>query len=143
MIKEIVAFIKARLAEDEAVARTAARHANLRGGSHHKTARWTTYLEGGDDGYAIESEDAQTTFIVGRQDVAEHIARHDPARVLRDVEAKQRILARYQDAIARQNDPAYSRPAASIQVAEYEDWVLPLLALAWDAHPAFDEAWRP
>ncbi|MGH9252637.1 MAG: DUF6221 family protein [Acidimicrobiales bacterium] len=52
---------------------------------------------------------------------ADHIARHDPARVSADVEAKRRIM----------------------KVAEFELDILELLALPYADHPDYDEAWRP
>jgi len=66
-----------------------------------------------------------------------HIARHDPARVLaevergrRDIAAKRRIVDRYEDAIARQQDPDESQIAAHIHAEEYEGWIIPELAEA-------------
>jgi hypothetical protein len=66
-----------------------------------------------------------------------HITRHDPARVLaevergrRDIAAKRHILDRYEDALARQQDPEYSQISAHIEAEEYEGWIIPELAAA-------------
>lgn len=61
---------------------------------------------------------------------ASHIARHDPARVLREVEAKRRIVDRY------------------VWLREHGDtgdvaWVLPLLAAAYADHPDYRPEWAP
>lgn len=59
-----------------------------------------------------------------------HIARHDPARVLREVEAKRRVVDRYS------------------WLREHGDtgdmaWVLPLLAAAYADHPDYRPEWAP
>jgi Family of unknown function (DUF6221) len=72
---------------------------------------------------------------------ARHIARYDPARVLREVEAKRMILARYEDCVARQEDSDYPQGAARDQAREYEDFVLPHLAAAWRDHPDWRQEW--
>lgn len=92
IMSDLVEFYLARLDEDEAAARDASRKRTRR---PHKGsgARWSRYVEGGDDGWAIESEDGEHAFIVGWPEaLAVHIALHDPARVLRDVESKRRII---------------------------------------------------
>ena len=81
-----------------------------------------------------------------------HAARHDPARVLRDVEAGRKILA---------DLPAYSKQRRDLrdhvylpENADYHSghadgtddaayYVLRWLAAVWSDHPDYDEAWRP
>ena len=60
---------------------------------------------------------------------AEHIARHDPARVLRDVEAKRGMLGTL-GALA-EVQPSYAHMLASE------------MAMAWDDHPSYREEWDP
>lgn len=82
---------------------------------------------------------------------AGHIVRHDPARVLRDVEAKRAILA----AVRKWLDPhpgqecdhdgnpygeCVLHAAATGRVSPE---VLPLLAMAWSDHPDYLAEWRP
>jgi hypothetical protein len=74
---------------------------------------------------------------------AAHIARYDPARVLREVEAGRNILARYEDCLARQEDQDYPYAPAVEQAREYEDFVLPNLAAVDSDHPDYDPEWRP
>ena len=62
----------------------------------------------------------------GLMDRVEHIRRHEPARVLREVEAKRRIV-----------DSA----RMEVGISAAEDWLLPLLASAYAEHPDYDPAW--
>ncbi|MFI9824435.1 DUF6221 family protein [Streptomyces sp. NPDC052013] len=63
--------------------------------------------------------------------MAEHIVRHDPARVLREVEAKRRILTAYEN---------YDQDAPELDVP-YS--VIQLLALPYEGRPGYREQWRP
>ncbi|KND45358.1 DUF6221 family protein [Streptomyces stelliscabiei] len=62
--------------------------------------------------------------------VAHHIAVWDPARVLREIDAKRRIVDRY----------AWLREHGDTGGTE---WVLPLLALPYADRPGYREEWRP
>lgn len=73
---------------------------------------------------------------------AQHMARHDPAWVLREVEAKRRIIDRYEDCLSRLESEHFEM-AARGQVREYVDFVLPLLALPFSDRPGYREEWRP
>lgn len=59
-----------------------------------------------------------------------HIAEWDPARVLREIEAKRRIVDRF----------AWLREHGDTGGTE---WVIPLLALAYEDRPGYREEWRP
>lgn len=68
-------------------------------------------------------------------EIIEHIARQDPARILREVESKRKIVE-----------------AASITLDIYTGFspfmdfiteTLRRLAVVWDEHPDYDQAWRP
>jgi len=72
-----------------------------------------------------------------------HETAADPARMLREVEAGRRILARYEDCLLRMEDPAYPHAVARDQAREYEDFVLPNLLVRWADHPDYDPEWRP
>ena len=67
----------------------------------------------------------------------------DSKRLQREVEAKRAILARYQDCLARMEDPDYPAGVARDQAREYEDFVIPNLITAWDGHPDYDPDWAP
>lgn len=60
-----------------------------------------------------------------------HIARHDPGRVLRDVEAKRRMVAECEATI---------RQGVSVGLAET---MLAMLAEPYADHPNYQPDWRP
>lgn len=124
----VAAFLRARLDEDERSARAAS---------------GATWQLGVMFGTVIAVGNGKTVARDCVEALAEHIARHDPARVLRDVEAKRRIVDRYEDALVRLDDPEYSTPEARTQIREYEDFVLPALALPYAEHPDYRDEWRP
>src|SRR6266550_3786728 len=77
---DLVAFVTARLDEDEAAARE----------SYYEGQRWLTEEEG-----VYRWPDDELVHTADRKADARHIARHDPARALREVEAKRAILDAY------------------------------------------------
>lgn len=129
---ELVEFLRARLAEDERAARAATPGPWIA----HK------YIDYDCDFEATIGTGAgvhEQTNIVGhgyegggvqKLDDARFIARHDPARVLREVEAKRRLVDRY----------AWLREHGDTGGAA---WVLPLLAAAYADHPDFRPEWAP
>jgi uncharacterized protein DUF6221 len=154
LMTDLVEFLTARLDEDEQVARAATK------------GPWSV----NDESYAetIYSADGAAVVAGGRwggeasvfesTDDAIHIARHDPARVLREVEAKRTLLNTYIelrdriDTAWREYSSAldgkrYSGPTASYTSGELakmhalED-VLKTLALPYADHPEFQEEWR-
>jgi hypothetical protein len=66
-----------------------------------------------------------------------------PVRWLAEVEAKRRILNRYQAQLDRQGDWQESQLSADICAQEYADWVLPMLALPYADQPGYRDEWRP
>lgn len=123
-MSDLTAFLTARLDEDEAAAKAAA----------------------GPDWFLDSAEDddkrdirCPSTLYPGRLAVAdgvhsedaEHIARHDPTRVLREVAAKRAILGQYED-VAEWDPPQ--------MVGALEDAVRALAAVYSD-HPDYDQAW--
>ncbi len=104
----VVEFLLARLSETEADALKAASAESadwwVDGPAEHSGKHWV---------YATGEKFTERS-------VAEHIARHDPARVLADVAAKRRIVESMGD-----------------------DWVVRTLATAYSSHPDYDKAWRP
>jgi hypothetical protein len=111
-------FLTARLAEDEAAANRVSGHWRL---------ETTGEIVASDGTYAEVCAEAHWT------GVGHHIARHDPARVLREVEAKRKILAARGAAIGAY-DAGYD---AALQFA------MGALAVIWDDHPDYDPAWAP
>ena len=70
-------------------------------------------------------------------DEAEHIARHDPARVLAEVDAKRRLLQQFE---LRGNSVR-----ATVQPSTGGVWddLLRMLALPYADRPGYREDWRP
>ena len=133
-MSDLVAFLRARLDEDERVALAAA----------EESRTWTRQSHCDYSVPNLPIDDHTLWFgdrIVGevgfgdgemRPAEAEHIARHDPARVLAEVDAKRRIVDRCEH---YQTYEDYGWALA--------DEVLSLLALPYADHPDYREEWRP
>lgn len=89
-MSELVAWLRAQLDEDERLARAATRSG---GGGEDDDGVWSP-AEAGPWGEARVEGIGITIYDEGGHtpEQAGHIARHDPARVLREVEAKRRIM---------------------------------------------------
>jgi hypothetical protein len=101
---DLIAFLAARLDEDEAAAMAATGTAWAWEATGDKDNSWAVGYVEGEDGRPLSGEighgqgvviDGVCESINGHLADAAHIARHDPARVLREVEAKRRILAEH------------------------------------------------
>jgi hypothetical protein len=123
----ITDWLHAQLDEDDRIARAAQRQ---RGGG-----QWTARADANEI-VAVEgiparaSEPIPVVLHPDEDETAVHVAEHDPARVLREIDAKRRIVDRY------------------AWLCEHGDtggaaWVLPLLALPYADRPGYKEAWRP
>lgn len=91
----LIAFLNARLDEDEAAARSAAR-------KHRPPWRAETWADGlkgsvnnSPEGASPSAHDSGFVADTNSGAVASHIARYDPARALREVAAKRAILAEH------------------------------------------------
>lgn len=173
---DIVAFIRARLDEDEWWAREASRprdgappaegvHWHWVDGETDEPLTMDPMLgdELNDGGRAdLRSVEEFPTRSVGllplfpvsyAQEVstvaAAHIARHDPARVLREVTAKRRVLAaveRWRDPhpgldCTNDDDPWAPCELHAAATGRLDPYVLVLLAGCWSDHPDYDQAW--
>lgn len=114
-----LAFAAARLDEDEAAAKAV------------KNRNWAMAVIPGPELAA---------------DVREHIIRHDPARVLREVEAGRRILARHSPAGGMAGPCCTWCSDDTDSVSLNVPWpcpdVLDLLS-RWAGHPDFRPEWKP
>lgn len=80
--------------------------------------------------------------------LAAHIARHDPARVLREVEAKRRILDDYRIAVsacrnvtgAELDTPGYRAMCAGRDALKS---CVVQIAAVWSDHPGYRQEWKP
>lgn len=120
----LVEFLRARLDEDDAAAREA------------WAPNWpdplTWFSEEETVGRVDEHWDIDSFGSAGLKADARHIARHDPARVLAEVDAKRRIVAFL--------DPKDAPPGEGAFIA---DKVLRLLALPYAGRSDYDPEWRP
>ncbi|WP_055563627.1 DUF6221 family protein [Streptomyces atriruber] len=78
---------------------------------------------------------------VWSREAADHIARHDPAHVLRDIEAKRALIDKYEEAVTFYNDPA-NRHVSAGEITGLRT-ALACAALPYGDHPDYDEEFRP
>jgi hypothetical protein len=137
---ELLAFLRARLDEDEQAARDAMwcedagtwRTEPTPYGTRGAAQRW--YIEDSLEDGVVSHVDPQASDDEG---VARHIVRHDPARVLREVEAKRRLLEQFRlrgDSVRRTVQPA---------TGGVWDDLLRMFALPYADHNDYREKWRP
>lgn len=130
----MMAFLRARLAEEQSSAEAAS------------PGPWRVSAEG-DEVLAVDGITVADGFALsGRQlrATTAHIARHDPARVLAEVEATRQTIVMYEAAtdVVRNPPNLEARQAARVEQFVLTE-VLRLRALAYTDHPDYDEAWRP
>ncbi|WP_230536451.1 DUF6221 family protein [Streptomyces sp. OUCMDZ-3434] len=128
MTAGLIAFLRARLDEDEVVARAVGWDevdaVDYLWGTRH------LLLKRADESKAGAEMDAS---------LAAHIARHDPARVLAEVEAKRRIVRAHEKWCEGRCEAKY--PEGGFDAAHY--WSVKSLAAAYADHPDYREEWRP
>ncbi|GAA1573114.1 hypothetical protein GCM10009678_64710 [Actinomadura kijaniata] len=134
-MRELVEFLRARVARDEQVARAAAAAPWRTEGPGNVTVD-TASAKGGEPwgrlGFVASVEN---------ESYAEHIARHDPARALREAEAVRGVLDEYEKAawvLERRGRTAEAEGAQSAR-----ERVLRMLAQAYADHPGYRPEWRP
>jgi hypothetical protein len=137
MPEDLLMFMRARLDEDEEAAK-AVGYARIQTGEYLWGSKYLL-LQDGKGG-----ESKATTEFDG--DLAEHIARHDPARVLADVEAKRALLDLYveherMDRETFEAEGEHARSLVSLRAA-YLDAVR-CHATVYADHPDYREEWRP
>lgn len=144
MSDDLVAFLRARLDEDERIARAAswtdeanAWHAEPSPfGARHDGQRW--YVEDGMEEGVVSHVDPAASDDEG---VARHIAEWDPARVLREIDADRALVAVYEavaDLDTEDPEPefAYGRAAGLGEAVRFR-------ALRYADRPGYREEWRP
>ncbi|MFB7832023.1 DUF6221 family protein [Streptomyces sp. NPDC056056] len=140
---DLIAFLRARLADDEQTAKAATWDGDM-------SARW----QAGSSSYDKRRQsprwyvlDAYEDGVVGDVDpqgnddegVARHIARHDPARVLAEVDAKRQIIEQHERYAAERR-----RMMGGWDSQGPEDSpILTALASVYADHPDYRDEWRP
>lgn len=137
---DIAAFLTARLDEDERGAHAACGFHDFKPYRAAKSLpyNWRAYVNPGAEVVHGSGELAATA---RAPEVAAHIARHDPARVLREVAAKRRVLARHHD----DGDGCYGCGFGSDEERMVKDVndcpELRDMASIYTDHPDHDPAW--
>ncbi|MFC8273730.1 DUF6221 family protein [Streptomyces sp. NPDC057271] len=114
---DLAQFLRARLDEDEQTARRA-------GDSFRQIGKTGVIV-------STEGDRAEECATANWAGIAEHIVRHDPARVLAEVDAKRQLI----DWVLRWP----MRPHAPSSV----DGILERLALPYADHADYRDEWRP
>jgi hypothetical protein len=148
-VSDLVKFLRARLAEDEEAARKAAELC----GCHPPAPSWTFDDEETDGRILItDNPHPDIRHKLNRRwngtyqglHAAEHIARHDPARVLAEVEARRRIIDEHEVTDQGCETCGNYDPTG---LHEYRTdgpcTTLRLLALPYADHPDYREEWKP
>jgi hypothetical protein len=138
-VSDIVAFVSARLDEDQADALAAQKADPTPWTAQVSTdGPWPTdhdmrsgagLVVSASDVGLWDCEGSNTLCMAGP--TSQHIARHDPARVLAEVKAK-RAIVKFCD-----EDPLFLEGGWA-----YTDRVLRLMASAYADHPDYNPAWR-
>lgn len=135
----LASWLLARIAEDEAVARAAIRADGVDEWVFHSTE---PMVREGDEKVIVvgSAVGSPCTLVSGVWEVAavEHIARHDPARVLAECAAKRRIVDRIVE--AERSGGACYEPISILGRAALD--ALQDLASVYADHPEFQEEWR-
>jgi hypothetical protein len=124
---DLAQFLRARLDENAAVAEAARGRGD--GRWHHDTSYPNGYV------YDAGSQPVVYDESTPSHEEADHIARHDPARVLRDVEARRGTLEFLVAELERTDSPWW-----------YDDKLerlLKLSALPYADHPDYRTEWAP
>lgn len=134
---DLVTFIRARLDHDEQVARAAAEAATSPNWRDSDSGIYPADNPGNHPGPFLSASDDYID-----PEISRHITLHDPARVLREVAAKRRILAAHQvDAdycttCSVEVNDGYDRAPVAAPCPTLLD-----LASVWSEHPDYDQAW--
>ncbi len=90
----------------------------------------------------LSDDNAEVVTMCDLSDAA-HIARHDPARVLREIDAKRQVLAMAQARIEEAASPDFMvNGPAKVALVVLEP-VLKSLATVYADRPGYREEWRP
>lgn len=130
---DLIVFLRAQLDEDERIARGA------------DPGPWKNNSLGRHDQSVIKLGAPTSTSLIhfdGSRAAANgaHVARHDPARVLREIEAKRAIVDAHERRPMPKGDTA---DCAHCWGAVWPCPTLRLIASVYDDRPSFQEAWRP
>ena len=124
---DLVRWLGEQLNEDERIARRA-------GDSFRQIGETGVIV-------ATEGDRAEECASANWGGVAEHIVTHDPARVLREIDAKRQLVKRYERAM--ENRRAHPDDLASAGALLALHGVVKLLALPYADRPGYLKEWAP
>lgn len=145
MTDGLVQFLRDRLDEDYEVARlTLGPNVMARVRRGGPAPRWVPSPEG-DAGIWDSDGTPRVKFVWARE--RDHIVRHDPARVLREVEAKRRIIERHSPHSMGECRTC-ERPHWGVNICDHCERAAPCpdlrdLAAVYADHPDYLPEWRP
>jgi hypothetical protein len=123
---DLVEFLRARLDDDEAYAR------NAFGDHNDADPEWREIWSGE---LSLCADDRETV-ITGDSQVSRFMERFDPARVLREVEAKRQIISEYERYAAER------RRAMNGWDNSEPSLIIKALAAVYADHPDYQQAWN-
>lgn len=139
-MSDMVEFIRARLDEDERIARAVEDRSDPWHGQWRAEGNQALRTRNG----WVLAHNRGEPHVPG---LLAHIARHDPARVLAEVDAKRRILDDVVDEASGLDAQVDGEFRVGIRDTKTEpylgDVLLRLLALPYASHPDYREEWRP
>lgn len=111
----------------------------LAAGASSAERTWSARPDGVEsvDGAAVASTPGEDARVDRAR--SEHIARYDPAHVLKALESIRRVIEQYELVEAE----LVEHPERESVLREYQDLVLPLLALPFSDHPDYRKEWSP
>lgn len=135
---ELVDFILARVAEDEALARSAT--------AGDRTGNW--WLDPDEGGITEVSCLEVQGFVTAVDQDAAHIVRHSPASVLRECEAKRRIVEQAGEASGDRGQVIQEFAVGDAEVddmyaSDPGELILRALASVYAEHPDYRPEWSP
>lgn len=140
----LVAFVRARLAEDEERAQ------QLDGETWYQVTRvggeynYAVVTNRPDDIYPVMADCGAEDGVSMSEERAEHVARWDPARVLREVAAKRQLVEEYVNASVCADTEKDDEIRNEWEVvASTREAVVRVLAAVHEEHPDYRQEWRP
>ncbi|MCX4993825.1 DUF6221 family protein [Streptomyces longwoodensis] len=127
---ELVAWLRAQLDEDERTAQAASPGPWYVNAEHDEVMAVDDVTVA--EGFALSGRQLRAT--------VDHIARHDPARVLREIDTKRRLLDLHRPYVPEPNQSCLGC-AGGIMFSSCP--VVRLLALSYTDRPGYREEWRP
>lgn len=132
-MNDLMAWLTAQLDEDEQIARAV----------EDRSAPWDGQWMA-DGNSAVRTVNGHVLFYRHGPDplkpgLADHVAAHDPARVLREIDAKRRIVALH----ARPHHQCVTENGPTQWHAADPCATLRLIALPYTDRPGYQDGWRP